>query len=169
MTRKDKATQGVYESIATLSQNEKLETQPSNDSEPSLFRCLNLQLSEAPRDRDDAIQLSAEQIAGLLTASRPDSVSRTFRRWTPSADSETVARRQVEPGTFSTLAASGWHTAALTIKLIVESELRIAGGLVGSGLDEFQWYRPVRPGDSLVGIFDLATLTAPIPDAGLPF
>lgn len=50
---------------------------------------------------------------------------------------------------FGGLVASGWHTAALTIKLIVESEMRIAGGLVGSGLDEFQWYRPVRPGDSL--------------------
>ncbi|MBI3864839.1 MAG: MaoC family dehydratase [Planctomycetia bacterium] len=50
---------------------------------------------------------------------------------------------------FGGLVASGWHTAALTIKLIVESELKIAGGLVGSGLDEFQWYRPVRPGDSL--------------------
>lgn len=50
---------------------------------------------------------------------------------------------------FGGLVASGWHTAALTIKLIVQSELRIAGGLVGSGLDEFQWYRPARPGDTL--------------------
>lgn len=50
---------------------------------------------------------------------------------------------------FGGLVASGWHTAALTIKLIVQSELKIAGGLVGSGLDEFQWYRPVRPGDTL--------------------
>lgn len=52
-------------------------------------------------------------------------------------------------GFFGGLVASGWHTAALTIKLIVESELRVAGGLIGSGLDEFQWYRPVRPGDAL--------------------
>jgi acyl dehydratase len=52
-------------------------------------------------------------------------------------------------GFFGGLVASGWHTAALSIKLVVESELRIAGGLVGSGLDEFQWYRPVRPGDTL--------------------
>src|SRR5437868_5470376 len=52
-------------------------------------------------------------------------------------------------GFFGGLVASGWHTAALTIKLIVESELRIAGGLIGTGLDEFQWYRPVRPGDAL--------------------
>src|SRR4249919_2491228 len=35
---------------------------------------------------------------------------------------------------FGGLVASGWHTAALTIKLIVEGEMQIAGGLVGSGL-----------------------------------
>jgi acyl dehydratase len=52
-------------------------------------------------------------------------------------------------GFFGGLVASGWHTAALTIKLIVLGEMRIAGGLVGSGLDEFQWFRPVRPGDTL--------------------
>jgi acyl dehydratase len=50
---------------------------------------------------------------------------------------------------FDGLVASGWHTAALTIKLIVLGEMRIAGGLVGSGLDDFQWFRPVRPGDTL--------------------
>ena len=46
---------------------------------------------------------------------------------------------------FGGLVASGWHTAALTIKLVVLGEMRIAGGLVGSGLDDFQWFRPVRP------------------------
>jgi len=56
---------------------------------------------------------------------------------------------------FGGLVASGWHTAALTIKLIVQSELKIAGGLVGSGLDEFQWYRPVRPGDTLQVEFEV--------------
>ena len=50
---------------------------------------------------------------------------------------------------FQGLAASGWHTAALTMRLLVESELRPAGGLVGAGFDEFRWPRPVRPGDEL--------------------
>lgn len=50
---------------------------------------------------------------------------------------------------FGGLVASGWHTAALTIRLVVLGEMRIAGGLVGSGLDDFQWFRPVRPGDTL--------------------
>ena len=50
---------------------------------------------------------------------------------------------------FQGLAASGWHTAALTMRLLVESELRPAGGIVGTGFDEFRWPRPVRPGDEL--------------------
>ena len=50
---------------------------------------------------------------------------------------------------FQGLAASGWHTAALTMRLLVESELKPAGGIVGAGFDEFRWPRPVRPGDEL--------------------
>ena len=50
---------------------------------------------------------------------------------------------------FKGLAASGWHTAALTMRLLVESEVKPAGGLVGAGFDEFRWPRPVRPGDEL--------------------
>lgn len=50
---------------------------------------------------------------------------------------------------FQGLAASGWHTAALTMKLLVEGELRPAGGIIGAGFDEFRWPHPVRPGDDL--------------------
>ena len=50
---------------------------------------------------------------------------------------------------FKGLAASGWHTAALTMRLLVGSELKPAGGIVGAGFDEFRWPRPVRPGDEL--------------------
>ncbi len=50
---------------------------------------------------------------------------------------------------FRGLAASGWHTAAVTMRLLVEGELKPAGGIVGAGFDEFRWPRPVRPGDEL--------------------
>ena len=50
---------------------------------------------------------------------------------------------------FRGLAASGWHTAAVTMRLLVGSELKPAGGIVGAGFDEFRWPRPVRPGDEL--------------------
>jgi acyl dehydratase len=50
---------------------------------------------------------------------------------------------------FKGLAASGWHTAALTMRLLVEGEMKPAGGLIGAGLDEMRWPLPVRPGDEL--------------------
>jgi acyl dehydratase len=50
---------------------------------------------------------------------------------------------------FRGLAASGWHTAAMTMRLLVASELQPAGGIVGAGFDEFRWPLPVRPGDEL--------------------
>ena len=50
---------------------------------------------------------------------------------------------------FRGLAASGWHTAAVTMRLLVESDIKPAGGIVGAGFDEFRWPRPVRPGDEL--------------------
>jgi acyl dehydratase len=50
---------------------------------------------------------------------------------------------------FKGLAASGWHTAAITMRLMVEGELKPAGGVIGAGFDEFRWPKPVRPGDEL--------------------
>ena len=50
---------------------------------------------------------------------------------------------------FQGLAASGWHTAALTMRLLVASDLKPAGGIVGAGFDELRWPLPVRPGDEL--------------------
>jgi acyl dehydratase len=46
---------------------------------------------------------------------------------------------------FGGLVASGWHTAAITMRLLVGGGLPIAGGLVGAGA-EIAWPRPVRPG-----------------------
>jgi acyl dehydratase len=37
----------------------------------------------------------------------------------------------------------------MTMRLLVESDLKPAGGIVGAGFDEFRWPRPVRPGDEL--------------------
>jgi acyl dehydratase len=49
---------------------------------------------------------------------------------------------------FGGLAASGWHTAAITMRLLVGSGLPLAGGLIGAG-GEISWPRPTRPGDVL--------------------
>jgi acyl dehydratase len=48
---------------------------------------------------------------------------------------------------FGGLAASGWHTAAMTMPMIIAS-VPIAGGIIGSG-GELNWPRPTRPGDTL--------------------
>ena len=57
---------------------------------------------------------------------------------------ETAARQSV----FGRIAASGWYTASLTMRLLVEGELTIAGGLIGLGC-EVTWPRPTYPGDTL--------------------
>src|SRR5580692_10692844 len=49
---------------------------------------------------------------------------------------------------FNGLAASGWHTAAITMRLNVESGPPLAGGVVGAGA-ELSWPAPTRPGDVL--------------------
>jgi acyl dehydratase len=58
---------------------------------------------------------------------------------------------EVEAGgsLFGGLVASGWYTAAITMGLIIRSEFRIAGGLIGLGLEAIRWPRPVHPGDVL--------------------
>lgn len=49
---------------------------------------------------------------------------------------------------FGSLAASGWHTAALTMRLLVDSEPKLAGGIIGAGFDELRWPLPCGPATS---------------------
>lgn len=49
---------------------------------------------------------------------------------------------------FGGLVASGWHTASIAMRLMLEGELKIAGGAIGGGGD-LKWTKPVRPGDTL--------------------
>jgi acyl dehydratase len=60
-----------------------------------------------------------------------------------------LEERAARDSIFRGLAASGWHTAAMTMRLLVESDLTPAGGIIGAGFDEFRWPKPVRPGDEL--------------------
>lgn len=57
---------------------------------------------------------------------------------------EEAARRSV----FGRIAASGWYTASVSMRLLVEGELTIAGGLIGLGGD-MTWPRPTFPGDTI--------------------
>jgi acyl dehydratase len=62
----------------------------------------------------------------------------------PAHLDDTAARETM----FRGLAASGWHTAAITMALTVAS-VPVAGGIIGAGMDELRWPLPVRPGDVL--------------------
>jgi acyl dehydratase len=49
---------------------------------------------------------------------------------------------------FQGLAASGWHTAALTMRMLTAGGMPLATGVIGVG-GEIAWPKPVRPGDTL--------------------
>ncbi len=69
------------------------------------------------------------------------------RRYDPQpfhADPE-AARRSL----FGGLIASGWHTAGLMMRLVVEHYLSHVASLASPGVDELRWTQPVRPGDTL--------------------
>jgi acyl dehydratase len=59
---------------------------------------------------------------------------------------------------FAGLAASGWHTAAITMRLLVQNGLPIAGGIIGSG-GELSWLKPARPGDILCVTSEIVEVT----------
>jgi len=111
------------------------------------------------------------------------SVGQTFRSGTVMVTSEQIksfasqfdpqpfhlAETAASASFFGGLVASGWHTAALTMRLLVDSELKIAGGLIGVGTDELKWPRPVRPGNTLHALSEVleVRLSKSRPDQGI--
>lgn len=68
---------------------------------------------------------------------------------------------------FGKLVASGWHTAAITMKLIIESDMKIVGGMIGAGV-EISWPKPTLPNDILTVYSTIIELNEPKsrPDCG---
>jgi len=76
-----------------------------------------------------------------------DQIKAFARAWDPQPfhlDEEAAART-----VFGGLVASGWHTVAITMRLLVTGELRPANGILGLGVEDLRWLKPVRPGDTL--------------------
>jgi acyl dehydratase len=114
-------------------------------------------------------------VSGLSPTSGPSSLpvhERWFEDYVPGTvhefgsiaveEDEVLAfGRRFDPQTFHTdaeqarrteyggLIASGWHTAALMMRLYSDHYLSRASTLVSPGVDEVRWRRPVRPGDVL--------------------
>lgn len=74
----------------------------------------------------------------------------------PFHTDENAARASV----FGGLVASGWLTAALTMRLMVGSEFSFGSGVIGLGVDSLQWPRPVRPGDVLAVAVEVVAMRA---------
>ena len=62
---------------------------------------------------------------------------------------------------FGGLVASGWHTASLFMRLLVDGFVSIVANSMGSpGVDKIEWLKPVRPGDTLSGRVTIAEMAA---------
>jgi acyl dehydratase len=83
---------------------------------------------------------------GAITVSENDIVdfARHYDPQTMHTDPAAAAH-----GFFGGLIASGWHTAALMMRLFAAHFLSPASSLASPGIDELRWLRPVRPGDGL--------------------
>jgi acyl dehydratase len=57
--------------------------------------------------------------------------------------------KAAEESIFKQLTASGWHTAAMSMRLFVTGRFKPVGGSIGLAVDELRWPQPVRPGDVL--------------------
>jgi acyl dehydratase len=83
--------------------------------------------------------------AGPMTVDADD-IKRFAREYDPQPFH--LDEEAAKSSMFRGLVASGWHTAALTMRLLTSGGMPLAGGLVGAG-GELEWLRPVRPGDRL--------------------
>jgi acyl dehydratase len=94
----------------------------------------------------DDLKLGMRFKTGKATISRED-----IKRFAAEFDPQPfhLDEAAAENTIFKGLAASGWHTAAIAMKLVVESRPLGSHPLIGSGVDDLRWMKPVRPGDTL--------------------
>lgn len=92
-------------------------------------------LQVGQRFGSDTIEVTTENIFGFARDFDPQ----------PFHLDEEAARRSI----FKELTASGWHTAAMSMRLFVTGEFKPVGGSIGLAVDELRWPQPVRPGDIL--------------------
>jgi acyl dehydratase len=94
----------------------------------------------------DDLKVGMRFKSGETTVSTED-IKRFAREFDPQPFHTDEAA--AEDTAFKGLAASGWHTAAMSMKLAVDVRPFGPHPLLGAGVDELRWMKPVRPGDTL--------------------
>jgi acyl dehydratase len=79
----------------------------------------------------------------------------------------TDPERAREESMYGDLIASGWHTAAMTMRLLVDGLLADAASLGAKGVDELRWWQPVFPDDTLSGTVEVLECDPERPERGL--
>lgn len=92
-------------------------------------------LAAGARYRTGSVEVTAEEIVAFA------------RRYDPQPFHLDAAAG--EKSVFGGLIASGWLTAALTMRLMVHGEFTFGSGAIGLGIDSLRWPQPVRPGEVL--------------------
>ena len=103
--------------------------------DPVSSACYLEDLSPGQRYAGGTATVDAAQIKAFAAAFDPQ----------PFHLDEEAARTSI----FGRLVASGWHTMALSMRMLVDGQVRSLRGLVGLGADDLRWPRPVFPGDVL--------------------
>ena len=109
-----------------------------------------------PRWRKGSVEMSGRcledfAVGRIFLAPVPCRSTRSASRPSPpsSTPSRSISTSTPRDTIFGGLVASGWHTAALTMRLLVENHFSPAGGIVGAGFQGVPLTRPVVPGDEL--------------------
>ncbi|HTH15476.1 MAG TPA: MaoC family dehydratase [Magnetospirillum sp.] len=88
------------------------------------------------------------QVFGSATyAVTPENIKEFAGQWDPQMFH--LDEDGAKDSFFQGLAASGWHTACVTMRLLITGEFRPVNGVIGAGVEELKWARPVRAGDVL--------------------
>ncbi len=94
----------------------------------------------------EAVQLGKTRRFGSYEVTREE-IMRFAEQYDPQPFH--IDPEAAEESMFGTLVASGWHTAAMTMRLLVDGYLLESGAMGSPGLEGLRWKQPVRPGDEL--------------------
>lgn len=92
------------------------------------------------------IQIGQKFTSGTKTVTQDEIIA--FARQYDPQDFHTDPEKAKDT-LFGGLVASGWHTAAMTMRLILDATPKMKGGMIGRSIEKMGWPRPVHPGDTI--------------------